>query len=388
MSPNGPPSNGGAASTADFCVRVSVGTENLVNGTSDHAAPPPMPPESTSVPTFEFSTLELPPSERFVAWRSSYAPMVDLIEPDGFPTDFTGEQRLWDLGNLALSHVSTDGLEFASLPGHVRRDPIDHWLISLMLKGSSKTIASSRTFEGHVGSVQVHPLGKTFEGHLTKSEMLQLFVPRDFFRGLAHVLDAEEFSTRDDGMARVLADYLVGLARSLPSLEPKDLPRLTTATRAMILACVAPSPERLHEAGDTIANVLLERARRFVQANIVSRDLGVKTLQRELGVSRSRLYRLFEPHGGVIRYIQHRRLLDAHAALADPNDTRRIQDIAEERGFPDGSEFSRSFKREFGYSPSEVRVAAKGNIPNRTATDIENVAPIDRLGILLRRLQA
>lgn len=236
--------------------------------------------------------------------------------------------------------------------------------------------------------MQLHSLGKTFEGCLTSSEMLQLFVPRDFFRGVAHVLDAEEFSARNDGLATLLADYLIGLAHRLPLLDAEDLPRLVAATRAMILACVAPSRDHLHEAGDTIANVLLERARRFVQANVASHDLGVEALQRELGVSRSRLYRLFEPHGGVLHYIRHRRLLGAHAALADPNDTRRIHDIAEEHGFADGSEFSRAFKREFGYRPSEVRSAGKGRIPKPTVADLDSVAPGDRLGALLRRLQA
>ena len=111
-------------------------------------------------------------------------------------------------------------------------------------------------------------------------------------------------------------------------------------------------------------------------------------MQRELGISRSRLYRLFEPYGGVVHYIQHRRLLDAHAVLADPDDHRRILDIAEEHGFTDGAEFSRAFKREFGYSPSDVRTGGKLNQSNRTATDVETVAPGDRLGALLRRLQA
>jgi AraC-like DNA-binding protein len=314
--------------------------------------------------------------------------MVDLIGPDNSVVGFAGKQVIWDLGGLVLSRVRTDGLGFTSLAGHLRRDPIDHWLISLMLKGRSKTVAPSRAFDGEPGSVQIHPLGRVFEGCLTDSEMLQLFVPRDFCRGMAHVLDTAEFSKLGSGMARLFADYITSLAHRLPSLDSGDLAGLATATRAMILACVAPSPEHLDEAGDLITNVLLERARRFVHANIFASDLCAASVQRALGISRSRLYRLFEPYGGIIHYIQHRRLLDAHAALADPNDRRRILDIAEERGFIDGAEFSRAFKREFGYSPSDVRTAGKRNRPNRPGADLEAAAPADRLGALLRRLQA
>ena len=350
--------------------------------------PPPKLPEKSPVPTFKFSTLDLPPEEQFAVWQRSYAPMVDLKRPDNATAGFAGEQAIWDLGNLAFSDVRTSGLKFASMPGHARRDPVDHWMITVILRGSVTTIAPSRTFDGEAGSVAIHPLGRAFEGYLTDSEFLSLFVPRDFCGGMAHVLEPAEFSILEQGMGRLFADYIASLAHRLPSMSIGDLPGLVTATRAMILACVAPSSNHFEEAGDTIVNVLLERARRFVRANVDDPDLGVPGLQRELGISRSKLYRLFEPYGGVVHYIRHCRLLAAHAALADPNDGRRILDIAEERGFTDGAEFSRAFKREFGYSPSDVRAAGKTNPPNRPAGNLDAVAPHDRLGALLRRLQA
>lgn len=155
----------------------------------------------------------------------------------------------------------------------------------------------------------------------------------------------------------------------------------------MILACVAPSPDNLEHAQDPITTVLLERARRFVQTNLFNPDLGATIMQRELGVSRARLYRLFEPYGGVAHYIQHRRLLDAHAALADASDRRRIVDIAAQRGFNDGAEFSRAFKRAFGYTPSDVRAGAQDGPPSRPDTTLQTTPPSERLGSLLRRLR-
>jgi AraC-like DNA-binding protein len=75
-------------------------------------------------------------------------------------------------------------------------------------------------------------------------------------------------------------------------------------------------------------------------------------------MSRSNLYRVFEETGGVARYIQRERLLEAHAALTDPTNTRSISAIAGDLCFADASSFSRTFKREFGHSPGEVRSAA------------------------------
>jgi AraC-like DNA-binding protein len=74
-------------------------------------------------------------------------------------------------------------------------------------------------------------------------------------------------------------------------------------------------------------------------------------------MSRSNLYRLFEDTGGVARYIQWERLLAARAILSDPSRIQSISAIAEDLCFADASSFSRTFKREFGYAPSETRYA-------------------------------
>ena len=82
----------------------------------------------------------------------------------------------------------------------------------------------------------------------------------------------------------------------------------------------------------------------------------------------------------------YRRLLDAHSALANPNEQRRILEIAEQRCF-DSADFSRAFKREFGYSPSEVRKGMRIGSPRYAETDLSSLPPEDRVGTLLWRLQ-
>ena len=337
---------------------------------------------------FKFSTLNLPAEEQFAAWRQNLAPMVSLADPDDRLAAFAGTQVVWDLGDLVFAYFRCNSLRFTSLAARFRRNPIDHWLLTLMLDGHCQTVTPYGTFDCHPGSVQLHSLGKPYSGFHTDAEMLVLMVPRDFCRGMVHVLDAAEFTTVGGSMGNLLADYMVSLARQLPTLDAADIPRLAEATRAMILACVAPSSDKHEQAQAPITVALLERARHFVQTNLFNPDLGTTTMRRELGLSRSRLYRLFEPAGGVASYIRHKRLLDAHAALADFTNPRRIVEIGEQYGFSSAAEFSRAFKREFGYTPSEVRAGLKGNPPRQASIDLSTIHPSERLGALLHRLQA
>lgn len=344
--------------------------------------------QADPIPHYEFSTDHLPRNVQFEAWRHNFAPMLELTPTGGTPEAIDGSQVIWDLGCLAFSSISTEALDFASLPGHVRRDALDHWTMTLLLDGAASTVAGDRAFDGGAGAVQLHSLGQPFEGHVTDSHMLMLLIPRDFFQGHSGALSMAEFSTVGGGMGNLLADYIVDLAKCLPTLTVADLPGLAAATRAMILACIVPSPDHLNEARGPILKMRLERARQYINAHLYDPDLGNDILCRALGISRTMLYRLFEPSGGVMRYILHRRLVDAHARLADPSETRRIFEIAEQRGFNDGAEFSRAFRREFGYSPSEVRSRSLGAIPARPAADLAWVEPVERLGLLLRRLQS
>lgn len=371
----------GREADPNFHPAVAHVAEQAARGRSVATQPAEMAP---LVPTYAFSTDALPLADRFDAWRRSFAPMVDLSrETRG---NFSGSQDLWDLGGLAFSRIKTGALRYSCRPAQAQSHPLDHWVMTLLLSGHSSTTTSNTNFVGRPGVVQIHTLGRKFQGTMSDSEMLMLWVPRDFCRDMAGVLDAAEFTTLDTAMGRMFTTFMIGLSHQVTCMRVDELPRLMSAAREMIVACVAPNADRLDEVQGTLVTLRLEKARQFIQKNLYNPKLGPEMLMRELAISRTRLYRLFEPAGGVNRYIQHRRLLDAHSALADPNEQRRILEIAEQRGF-DGAEFSRAFKREFGYSPSDVRRGERIGRPSYASESMSSLPPEEWLGALLWRLQ-
>jgi AraC-like DNA-binding protein len=133
----------------------------------------------------------------------------------------------------------------------------------------------------------------------------------------------------------------------------------------MIIACLSPSADRLRLAEREIATSLLERAKQIIDGQLRSPTLRPATLCRQLGISRSQLYRVFEKRGGVVHYIRQQRLIRIFDTLCNRDDCRSIADIAADFYFEDASSFARAFRQEFGCSATDVRVSAAAGLPLR-----------------------
>ena len=205
---------------------------------------------------------------------------------------------------------------------------------------------------------------------------LQLLIARDKFSAIAPALDAARGQTVSTPLGGMLAEYIRLLQRQLPSLTDEDAHSLPQAVAAMVAACVAPSTDRMITAHGQINATLKDKARRCILRNLRSHNLGPNMLCRELGMSRSSVYRLLEADGGVSRYIQRHRLAECFAQLNDPSNTKPVFAIAVELGMVDFSSFSRAFRRQFGISPTDVREAARAGL----ATSVARVCPGARDG--------
>ena len=305
-----------------------------------------------------FSTQSLAPRDRPVAWHEWFRPVLDVTPLPGAEAEFLAENRVWKLGGFVMSRVSAPPVRVLRTKTHVRRDPIDHWVLTYAQQGAMLVKTDAASFEVPAGVPYLWSLGEASETERTRVDRVQLFLPRDGFRDIAPLLDAACGSVLDLPLGHLLGDYMLALERRLPALTSAELPALTHAVRAMIAAAVAPSPARVAVARNQIELGRMERVRKAVQRHLHSPVLGPATLCRLVGVSRSNLYRLLESVGGVARYIQRQRLLEAHSILSSPTSHTKIVTIADDLCFPDASSFSRAFKREFGCSPSEARCAA------------------------------
>ena len=320
---------------------------------------------------------------QYSAWEELTLP-IDTEPPEDPFAGFAAEQSAWNLGGVVLIRTLLPAVSFARGQRRIRTDNIDHWSLASMRRGNMQMRASGRVTDVVPGGLHIQSLMESSKGRTSGMQIVHLIVPRDFCREMAVTLDEADNTELRTGLGQLLAVYMLDLDRRLSLITTDELPRLLGSIRAMILACVDPTPERLFAARGVVQTTRLEQARQFIHKHLFSPTLGAEELCRELDVSRSRLYRMFEPLGGVVHYIRLRRLMEVHAALSNAEDHRPIVDIAAERGFIDAADFSRAFKREFGYRPTDARNQA--NVWPMQRPSASDAATTPSLTRLLMRL--
>jgi AraC-like DNA-binding protein len=335
------------------------------------------------VSAIDVSTNKFPTLEQFDVFRDVHRNVaeIDLVrsQDDSFPA----HQVVWDLGRLIFTSTELPGKGYAHRWRHLRKASLDHWYVTI-------PFCRCDAGRGH-GDVMTEPpslhcLAKPFEAETEEDGLLTLYMPHDLFPAMP-ALDLMLDVQLDGGRGLLLSDYLLLLNRSLSELSVAEVPHVVEATRCLVAACLVPMRDRFAEAQKPIDTVIMERARRFISRKLADPELTPEMLCTELGVSRSRLYRLFESLGGISAYIRRQRLLKTRDALSDSSDRRSISRIAEEWGFTDPSAYSRTFRHEFGVSPSEAREAGWGGYGYVIGQEKHNLAEPERsLGHLLRAL--
>lgn len=137
------------------------------------------------------------------------------------------------------------------------------------------------------------------------------------------------------------------LTKDPPRVEHQ---RLAVTTRELIYGVLASG---FHKAEKTRYELIRERARAYVSANLKEPDLDVASIASHAGASRATLYRALEHDGGVREMINDLRINSARKLLRTKMPRHGlIQDVASYCGFRTTRQLQRSFKKKFGITPN------------------------------------
>lgn len=329
-----------------------------------------------------FSTESLLQTDQFEAWCNWFHPIFDISRQPS--NGFIATNTVWNLDQLIVSRVIAPSVQVSRTRASIAKAPIDHWAVSCCKVGVNAIQTDKALVEAPPKVPYVWSLGEPSQS--VRSDQIyriQFLLSRDTFQDLAPALDNWRGSVVNTPLGAVLGDYMIALERWLLSIEPEDCARLGEAVRSMIAACLVPTRNRISQASPELNGFRAEKVRQAIRSHLKSPSLNPDALCKMVGISRSSLYRLFEHRGGIVNYIQRQRLQLAYELLSDPLSAQSIRQISEELCFGDVSSFSRAFKREFGFSPRDVRFAARDGRPMPRSAQLKRISGVSSFADLL-----
>jgi AraC-like DNA-binding protein len=354
-------------------------------------------PLHTPLPSTTFKTDQPSAEARFEAWRSSISVVFDVAPVDRAPPDnFEASVTARHLGALLVGDLHFGSQQFARSAARVARDGVDHYLVQWYRSGGFVGQRDGGVdLSVRAGDITVFDLSRTQQTYADPSHVLSIVLSRE--------IADETFRSGDTGadlhgavlrghtaLGGLLRDYFQSLQQRLPAVTQSEAPAVVQATAQILAACLRPSADTLAQAQPQIQGVTLGRIRHYIAQNAAA-PLTPDLLCRTFGISRSQLYRLFEPLGGVAQYVQQRRLVRAFQALGNPANRRlRVAEVAARHGFTSEAHFSRAFRKAFGMTPSDVRATAQRSHPAPdSATSNGGALPLSaEYADWLRELQA
>lgn len=308
-----------------------------------------------------FSVDHLPQQQRFSVWRESIACIFEVERPvhrSSEPDEFHATIDAHMIGSLMLARTVTRAQIWKRSPLTIGRDGMDHFMIQLYDSGTQRYRWKNGEADMPANGLLVYDLSREMQAETTDFSNISLILPRPMIEDFLHTPDDQHMRALDgrEPLVALLRDHMLALARHAARLDFQQATAIAPMTAQLAAVCLNGTWQGTPGETQFLERSLLISLRRDIEARLADPALSPASLCEHHGLSRTRLYELFAPLGGVSAYIRERRLRAALLALVDPQAADRpISAIARASGFRSDSDFSRAFQRRFGLSPRAAR---------------------------------
>lgn len=296
------------------------------------------------------------PAGRMSAWRAATRHLWSVQSLD---SSRECEAVTFRVERLLVGHVAHGGQRIGNLPlSHLNGREVGLILL-VLLEGELAGEVDGIAIRAVPGDLCLFDQGRKFTASLSAGSALVVQFPGNTL--LAGPLESEVFHGSvlrgTHACCQIARAHLTKLLELCPRLIGHELAQVYETTVAFTRAVISCFVETRQEVvSDDEAQSLPDPLVRYVETHLSDPGFSATALARAFGMSRAALYRLFEPTGGIARYIRRRRLRKAMADIANPRmRNTRFNVISARWGFENEDSFAKAMRREFGVTPSALR---------------------------------
>jgi AraC-like DNA-binding protein len=301
--------------------------------------------------SFKFDSADHAPAEGFAIW-SQFMTGFEVTDPTP-DKPFSAVAEVWVLGSLVVTRTRLSAVRLERSPALIRGDQIDHYAVVLQLEGDWHAAIPGRQLRSAPGITCIFDKSQPFTTLcMSPVDVIIMLVPRAVLSPALAVMNLHGHALHN-AAGRLLSDYLHLLGR-LPGLTEIEAPYVAKATAELLVSCVLATGAQIGQAPPVD---IVRRAARLID-RAPAEAFTPETLQATLNLSRSSLYRAFEPLGGVAAFIRQRRLARIHAMIC-AGDGSTVTQLAASFGFAGAGQLTRAFRAHFGYSISDLKTRTR-----------------------------
>jgi AraC-like DNA-binding protein len=305
----------------------------------------------------------------FDLFRQTVSDVCDLSAPLG-EEGFRATARGRNVGPLILTEVQTSSLRYGRSVRQVAHSGLDYYQINVNLTGCTHMQSARHSATYGPGDIGFLDMIRASDVEVRAppdglAHCIAIFVPRKLLTPLLAAPDAEHCASLSGRVkaTRLLTETVISMATGSPERSAALIRTKTEALVGLLADGLGSKQEATLPLRKSMRSMALASVKRFIEQNLDSALLDVATVSHRFGLSRATVYRLFDTDGGLVSYVQRRRLLRAFDALVMGRGARRrILDIAVDCHFASDATFNRAFRREFGITPGELRAHANPRV--------------------------
>ncbi|MGV3551808.1 helix-turn-helix domain-containing protein [Rhizobium sp.] len=270
---------------------------------------------------------------------------------------FSSDTGIYCLPDVTVTRVETKAARFTRTVRTIARSATDEILVVCYMSGHFTYRIGDTERRVESGEFAVFDLAQEVVIEAPFVDNVSLAISRRRLEAVFPLVDsAHGFVMPSGALAQMLLAATQQVVASGAATQPAEARPISDALILLVGALFETLAQPKPATGASGGAVSVATLKAAIERKLGDRELGPQTLLDEFGMTRSTLYRAFEPLGGVSAYINERRLRRAFRIMTNATQKDlRLSQLAFDLGFAHASAFTRAFKARYGLTPTEIR---------------------------------